>query len=694
MLNKLEFVTVENAGKAALRKLLKLGIEKGQVWPAFQPIVDIRTGAVASFEVLARWSDPCNGEIGPMTFIPRLEQHGLIDMLFEALIGRACGQAVMWPGKFSLAFNISPVQLTCEEFPHRLAKLVASTGFPLNRVELEVTEGSLISDDNRAYAILHALNVLGVKIAIDDFGTGYSSLARLESFPFHKIKIDRRFVDGLNVEPSKRRIAAAVIGLGKSLGITTVAEGIETAAQEAILRNLGCDLGQGWLYGKGERSDEALGKLKHRGVSGECGRPLDTSPFQQFHQLATLYDQAPVGLCFVDMDLRHVRANDRFASMHGLTGAELEGKTLREVLEGGNLETAERILRESASSDEPRIQRYVFGGRNMLIFNTRVKDFAGDVIGFSIVAVDTTEENRLSQELREERDYANAILDSLPGTFYHYGPDLKLQRWNRNLERVTGYKTAELHGFDLLDFFVEEERPIVEDAIRSVFENRSGMIEAKYLLKDGTHLPYVFTGVRFEYKGADGFVGVAMDISERKGLEQRLRHERDYADAVINSLPGIFFYYDDQMRLRRWNQNHEKSTGYTGEELMNRSPLDFFDDEGKEQIAQAMQQVFTEGHTQIEATFLDKHGEGRPYLFTGSRLLHGGRMGFVGTGTDISELKAVQRELRNKSAILETLVDVAPDRLLAPHLDGVRATKGHRPDEFYQFPDEIVTERE
>ncbi len=381
-----------------LRKLLQHAIADQQVWPAFQPIVNMRTGAVAGFEILARWSDPLADDISPAAFIPRLEKHGLITELSDVLIDRACRAAADWPGQFTLAFNISPFQLTSECLPRRLAELVEEAGFPLNRVELEVTERSLISDEDLAYAILRKIDDLGVKIAIDDFGTGYSSLARLESFPFHKLKIDARFVHGLDTEAGKRRIAAAVIGLGQSLGITVVAEGVETEAEAAILRELGCNQGQGWLYGKGAPHEEAHRLLVERGVD-IAAKPLDVSPFQRLHQLANLYDQAPVGLCFADMNYRHVRVNEQFAKIHGLTPAELEGKTIYDVMQGELLEDVIQVMAEAKSRDGPVLREYTLQGRNVRVLNSRVKDLAGEVIGFSVVAIDVTEETRLKEAL-------------------------------------------------------------------------------------------------------------------------------------------------------------------------------------------------------------------------------------------------------------------------------------------------------
>lgn len=380
---------VNSQGADAVSARLAFALQNGHIWPAFQPIVDIQSGGLRGFEVLARWTDPQAGEISPATFIPFLEQHDQIDKLFNHLVYSACPAAADWPGQFFLAFNLSPKQLVGKGFPVELAETVQSTGFPLARFQVEVTESSLISDVEGAYANLNELDDMGIKVAIDDFGTGYSSLARLEAFPFRKLKIDACFVRGLDRDRSKRRIAAAIIGLGQSLGTTVVAEGVETSSEEAVLRDLGCNLGQGWLYGRPTSKDEARRTLQFMSPTSEVDVPLDVSPFQQLHQLATLYKQAPVGLCFLDLSFRHVRANDRFASIHNMTGAELEGKSVSDVMSGPTLSTVKRVLTQTMLSDEPIIENYVHGDRHLRIINTRVVDLAGEVIGFSAVSHDT-----------------------------------------------------------------------------------------------------------------------------------------------------------------------------------------------------------------------------------------------------------------------------------------------------------------
>uniref|UniRef100_A0A9E7ZIL5 EAL domain-containing protein n=1 Tax=Bosea sp. NBC_00436 TaxID=2969620 RepID=A0A9E7ZIL5_9HYPH len=555
MHDNLEAHTVELVRKPALRKLLQVAIDEGHVWPAFQPIVDVHTGNVASFEILARWGDPRSGDISPSTFIPRLERNGLIDMLSDALIDRACRAAAAWPGQFGLAFNISPTQLTNADFPQRLADTVAATGFPLDRIELEVTEASLISDDDRAYQILRELNDRGVRIAIDDFGTGYSSLARLEAFPFDKLKIDARFVHGLDGDSSKRRIAASIIGLGQSLGMIVVAEGIETAAEEAILRDLGCDLGQGWLYGKPGQAAEAQPLLMKRGGINASVRPLDASPFQQLHQLASLYDQAPVGLCFLDMDFRHVRANEHFASIHGMTSAELRGRTIFDLLEGEALQAIVDVLTKAATTDEPQILEPTFNGRELRVIHSRVLDLAGEVIGISIVTIDVTEENRLKatlvesgQRLREELEFSDAIINSLPGIFYYYDADLKLRRHNANAVKITGYNSDELKERSPLDFFAGNDEEEMSSTIQKIFERGQSQVEANLLRADGRSLPYLFTGVRIESADRAGYVGVGTDISELRQVQQNLRERNAIFEALLQTTPGGILLVDPQGR--------------------------------------------------------------------------------------------------------------------------------------------------
>ncbi len=387
-----------------VRTELETAITAGAIWPAFQPIMHIRSGALAGFEVLARWTDPVHGEIGPSNFVPTIEAHGLTRILSRCLMQRACEMAVSWPGAFFLAFNITPDELADTGLTTCIATIASSSGFPVKRIEIEVTEGSIISEEAAAHETLRTLNAMGIHVALDDYGTGYSSLARLQAFPFCKLKIDARFVRGLDQDDRKRLIVSAVIGLGQSLGIPAVAEGVETEAEQSILKEFGCVYAQGWLHGKGLAAQEIDDFISQRAVVPRQAALLDGSPFQQLHQLQTLYDQAPVGLCFLDLQYRHVRANDLFARMHGLSGEELRGKTIYNIMKGDTLARVERVLRAALTSDPLPPQLHRMRGRDVEVFADKVTDSGGTVIGFSIVSVDL----RQAAESSETRSHASA----------------------------------------------------------------------------------------------------------------------------------------------------------------------------------------------------------------------------------------------------------------------------------------------
>lgn len=405
------------------RRRMRDAIRQKHIWPSFQPVIDLPCGHITGFEVLARWTDPAAGQIDTQWFISVLEHYGLIAELSEYLVREACSQAVSWPSDFMLAFNLSPVQIVEPGMSARLVDIIRQTGFPLERVEFEVTEGLFISDHQAASSVLGQLVAQGVSVAIDDFGAGYSNLERIGSFPFSKMKLDIQLVRGVDTDPGKRRIAASIIGLGQSLGMAVVAEGIETQAEEKIIRSLGCPMGQGWLYSKAVPAEQAVQLLTQRG-SGKCSTPrLDSSPFQQVHQLATLYYQAPVGLCLIDRQYRHVRANVPFAAIHGLIPAELEGKCIDEVMSGDTLMRVERALAQSVQHDEAISQEYRLGDRSVLVISQRVTDAADEVIGFSVVSIDVTEQNVLRQALAQRDAHFRHSVELGPHVFWAAGPD-------------------------------------------------------------------------------------------------------------------------------------------------------------------------------------------------------------------------------------------------------------------------------
>ncbi|MGE0595732.1 MAG: putative bifunctional diguanylate cyclase/phosphodiesterase [Hyphomonadaceae bacterium] len=235
--------------KASLEAELRAAIPAGDIVPYFQPVVRLETGELAGFEVLARWPHKERGMISPAEFIPVAEEAGLVDSMFWALLAQACRKALDEPGDFILAVNISPSQVRDQWFPEKVLRTLKETGFPAQRLEIEVTESAMIGDIQRAKTSLMSLKNQGVKVALDDFGTGYSSLFLLRALPIDKLKIDRSFVASLTTDRENATIVGALIGLGRALGLQVTAEGVEDGATGEALTAMGCEFAQGYLFG-------------------------------------------------------------------------------------------------------------------------------------------------------------------------------------------------------------------------------------------------------------------------------------------------------------------------------------------------------------------------------------------------------------------------------------------------------------
>jgi diguanylate cyclase (GGDEF)-like protein len=251
------------------RRALELDLRQAMVDGGFeieyQPVVDLRSGAVSGCEALLRWRHPERGMVSPAEFIPVAEEIGLITELGEWVLEQACFEAAIWPDNIRLAVNVSPIQFRNHTLALHVASALASSGLPANRLELEITEAVLIRDDEAALAILHQLRAVGVRIALDDFGTGYSSLSYLQRFPFDKIKIDRCFVNDITEPGGSSSIVQAVVNIASARNMTTTAEGVETEAQMELLRALGCTEMQGYLFSPAKPAAEVRRLLLGRG---------------------------------------------------------------------------------------------------------------------------------------------------------------------------------------------------------------------------------------------------------------------------------------------------------------------------------------------------------------------------------------------------------------------------------------------
>jgi diguanylate cyclase (GGDEF)-like protein/PAS domain S-box-containing protein len=237
---------------------LRVALEKDQLKLVFQPCVDASSEAVTGFEALIRWHHPEHGPVSPAMFIPLAEEIGLINDIGEWVLKTACEEAAKWPEQVSVAVNLSPVQFKLPSLPATVRAILAETGLPAKRLELEITEGVFLSNDEHVHEMIASLKAIGLKLALDDFGTGYSSLSYLQRVPFDKIKVDQSFVRGAS-DPESRNAALirAMVGLASDLSMQTTAEGVETNEELMLVRNLGCSLVQGYIFGKPMPPEEA-----------------------------------------------------------------------------------------------------------------------------------------------------------------------------------------------------------------------------------------------------------------------------------------------------------------------------------------------------------------------------------------------------------------------------------------------------
>ena len=222
----------------------------------YQPIHHMRSGELAGFEALMRLDDPELGAIPPSEFIPAAEEAGLINGIGNWALDDACRTAALWPAHLVVAVNLSPAQFMSGTIVQAVRQSLERHGLPAYRLEVEITEGTLMQDSELVLSQLRILREMGVGVALDDFGTGYSSLGYLWKFPFSKLKIDRSFVVALDVSASAKGILRSIVKLGHGLGMTVTAEGIESPRQLAGIRELGCDMVQGYLLGKPCPQDE------------------------------------------------------------------------------------------------------------------------------------------------------------------------------------------------------------------------------------------------------------------------------------------------------------------------------------------------------------------------------------------------------------------------------------------------------
>ena len=314
--------------------------------------------------------------------------------------------------------------------------------------------------------------------------------------------------------------------------------------------------------------------------------------------------------------------------------------------------------------------------------------YVGERLVIQAVCQNTSRRRSIERQLREERDYANAVLASLPGVFYRFDENAQLRQWNRNFERVTGYSAEELLGMRSPDdFFFEKDIALVGSRVAEVFETGSSSVEADFRLKNGQGIPYLFTGVRFERDGKLGFVGLGIDISQRRAVEEALRRseehllrERVLLRAVIDNIPDHIFFKDPNFVFLGCNPTFQNYYHRPESELIGKTDFDLLPTEWAARYRQLDEQIIATGKPMRSEETIPH--EGGNLTFESIRVpfydSNGGLLGLLGVGRDVTERKAMEEQLREKTALFEAQVESSLDGILVVDRTGKMLLQNRR----------------
>jgi PAS domain S-box-containing protein len=536
---------------------LRRALESNEIVPYFQPLVELRTGFLRGFEALARWQHPKHGLIPPDEFIPLAEKSGLHGQLTGNLLRAVFAAAKDIPDHLTISVNISLTQLTDLTLPRHIASAAQHAKFPLERLILEITESALVGNTEHAARIANELKENGSRLALDDFGTGYSSLRHLQLLPFDELKIDASFVRSMTHTRDSRKIAAAIVGLGNSLSLTTVAEGVESQTIADMLLWLGCDIGQGWLYGRPvppEQLPEILAKRLNPPPLPNESRVADTSlplrlealPTQRLAQLNAIYDGVPVGLCFIDRNLRYVSVNKRLAEMHYIPVAAHLGRYISEVMPTV-FPLCEPYLLRALKGDASTGLEICYPDpnplnekRTHLISFQPARDEADEVVGVSVSVVDITRRKQAEQALVESEDHYRNAVELNPQVPWTAGPDGMILDTNHRWETLTGLTKEEslgkgwvraLHSEDVLHTL-----KAWEEALRT-----GNPLDVQYRIHSGDGQLRWMRARAAPRRDHDGKIirwyGTVEDIDDHKKAEVALRRSEARLQAIFDAVP-------------------------------------------------------------------------------------------------------------------------------------------------------------
>ena len=455
--------------------------------------------------------------------------NGLIARLTEQVVRKAFASATSLIGGLFLTVNVSPSELCSGRLGRTVRDEADRAGFQLDQLILEITEALLIEDRNCALATVAQLREMGCRLALDDFGTGHSSLSYLQELPFYCLKIDRSFVAPMMFQRQSRKIVASVVGLSTNLGMRSVGEGVETEEQADVLLWLGCDMAQGWLYGRPE-SAEALPRMVSTTYSSARtpeveGDGLQAYPDRRLAQLQAIYRGVPAGLCFLDMHQRYVSLNQRYADYVGRPKPAFIGKTVEQMVPDSY--PVIRPLLDQAAKGESVVNEEIRvsaskTNKTVLVSYEPVRDEADELIGISVAVLDISDRHPLPADHEDGETAANGTQPM------HWIRDAngELRDVSPQWLAVTGMTRKESLKEGYLQAIHPDDRARALDAVSEAIRTRKPYdVTCKVITRKGdTKVIRVRGYPRYESDGRFvGWYGGTEDVEERARLERALQ---------------------------------------------------------------------------------------------------------------------------------------------------------------------------
>ncbi|MDT8274730.1 EAL domain-containing protein [Roseomonas mucosa] len=549
----------------------------GNITPYFQPIVSLEENRTVGFEVLARWHDEKQGNIPPSVFVFHAEKADMLDELLDSLMRQSFAAAQDWDGDFYLAFNLSPTQLQHPHLPERIASLAKEFGFPLERLHIEITETAILEDEKNSRRVLEQIIAMGCAISLDDFGTGYSSLTWLRTLPFSKIKIDTSFVRSMLEQKESRKIVAAVVGLGQSLDLSVIAEGVETLEQAELLQKIGCGYAQGYLFSRPVPANAVPGLLRGPASAAFATDPANLTLEQRAHQISALYASDNMSICFLGLDYVIKDASPVFARNLGRPLDDVIGRHVNDVMPEGVGRIAWLHSYWARNLPAPAYERKLPDGGTHLLFIHRVPDEVGELLGYSIIVIDITENKKTEEALRKSEEHYRIAATLSPRLSWQMDAQGQIEAIDESYARMMGLVLDDVRGTKWTNIVHPADRDRIKASWGRALSNGSVYDEElRYRMPDGSYR--WFRSYVAPQKAPDGTVlrwyGQKEDIDTRKISLDALRDQEEQFRFILDNCPHLFWMTTPDGQMTRANPRIFHLTGQTYEQTRNHGWLD------------------------------------------------------------------------------------------------------------------------